>query len=247
MELLAKSGAYKILNTIKRIAKTVLNIGPNWICKREYFQQSFSRYNERPIEYGFVFKHLRRIYPRKILDIGTGITALPHLMRGCGFLVTAIDNVKDYWTSGMFNRHYFVINDDISDTKLDDKFDFITCVSVLEHLEKSETAIRNMFKLLNPNGYLILTFPYNENKYVRNVYDLPGSSYGQKLSYICQSYSRCELNKWIQDNNWEIIDQEVWQFWDGSHWTVGNQVVPPLQVTIKEKHQLSCILMQKRD
>jgi 2-polyprenyl-3-methyl-5-hydroxy-6-metoxy-1,4-benzoquinol methylase len=235
------------LNTIKRLAKTILHLGSNWICKREYLQQSIPQFNERAVEYGFVFKHLTRIYPRKILDVGTGTTSLPHLMRRCGFLVTAIDNIKDYWLSGMFNRHYFVMDDDITDSKLDDKFDLITCISVLEHLEESEAAIRNMFNLLNPSGYLIITFPYNENKYVRNVYDMHGSSYGQNLPYICQSYSRRELNNWIQGNNWEVIDQEVWQFWDGDHWTVGNQIIPPRQVTTKEKHQLSCILIQKSD
>ena len=235
------------MKAVKRIAKTILNLGPNWICKREYLQQSIRRFNERPVEYGFVFKHLARIYPRKVLDVGTGMTALPHLMRSCGFLVTAIDNIKDYWPSGMCNRHYFVMDDDITDSKLDDKFDFITCVSVLEHIEDSEAALRNMSRLLNSDGYLVLTFPYNENNYVRNVYDLVGSSYGQDLPYICQSYSRRELNEWIQGSKCEVIDQEVWQFWDGDYWTVGNQVIPPRQVTTKEKHQLSCILMQKGD
>ena len=213
--------------------------------KQEYETQTFSMFNERPVEFGFVFKKIGEIYPLKVLDVGTGTTALPHLMRNCGCLVTAIDNVHDYWTSGMFNRHYHVIDDDITKTSLNDKFDLITCISVLEHVQKSDEAIRNIFSLIKSGGHLILSFPYNEKKYVKNVYNLPGSTYGQNVSYITQAYSRKELNRWIEDNKGTIIDQEYWQFWDHDYWTVGKQIIPPKRVTQKEKHQITCILIRK--
>jgi hypothetical protein len=57
-----------------------------------------------------------------------------------------------------------------------------------------------MFSLLKPKGHLILTCPYTEKSYVRNVYELPGSSYGQGEPYITQSYSRNELNRWVEAN-----------------------------------------------
>ena len=176
----------------KQLARNVLNIYPRWICKREFESQTFVRFNERPIEFSFVFKKIGELYPHTVLDVGTGTTALPHLMRNCGCLVTATDNVRDYWPSGMLNRHYHVINDDITETHISDTFDLITCVSVLEHILKPDDAIRNMFSLLKPNGHLILTFPYSENNYIRNVYELPGSSYGQGAPYITQSYSRTD-------------------------------------------------------
>jgi len=182
-----------LLKKIRSIAKNMLNRYPQWISKREFESQVFTRFNERPIEFGFVFRKFQEIYPRKVLDVGTGTTALPHLMSNCGFLVTAIDNVHDYWPSGMLNRHYHVIDDDITDSRLKETFDLITCISVLEHIEQADQAVQNMFSLLNPNGHLLMTFPYNEKSYVKNVYDLPGSSYGRGSSYITQSYSRTEL------------------------------------------------------
>jgi len=229
----------------KQIVKNLLNRYPAWICRREFENQTFMRFNERPIEFGFVFRKLEEIYPRTILDVGAGTTALPHLMRNCGFLVTATDNIHDYWPSGMNNRHYHVINDDITDTRLSDTFDLITCISVLEHIQKPDDAIRNMFSLLKPNGHLVLTFPYNEKSYVRNVYELPGSSYGKGAPYITQSYSRSELERWLRENRGTILDQQYWQFWDGDHWTVGKQLIPPRRVTANDKHQLTCILMRK--
>ena len=234
-----------MLKFAKQTVKNILDRYPEWICRREFDSQTFEGFNERPIEFSFVFRKIGEIYPRTILDVGTGTTALPHLMRNGGCLVTATDNVHDYWPSGMLNRHCHIIDDDITDTRLTGTFDLITCVSVLEHIQKPVDAIRNMFSLLKPKGHLILTFPYSERSYVRNVYELPGSSYGKGAPYITQSYSRKELGRWHQENDGTIVDQEYWQFWEGDHWTVGKQLIPPKRVTADDKHQLTCILMRK--
>ena len=233
-----------MLQLAKQMIRKLLNCYPEWICRREFKSQAFTQFNERPIEFGFVFRKLGELYPRTVLDVGTGTTALPHLMRNCGCLVTATDNVRDYWPSGMLNRHYHVIDDDITATRVSDTFDLITCISVLEHIQQPDDAIRNMFSLLKPGGHLILTFPYNERHYVRNVYDLPGSSYGKGAPYITQSYSRSELERWLTEHHGTIVDQEYWQFWEGAHWTVGDQLTPPKRVKAEEKHQITCILIR---
>jgi len=233
-----------------KIFKSLVHKFGRWyvqeVCRREYESQEFNWINERPVEYRFVLQHLSHIVPVTVLDVGTGTTALPHLLRNCGFLVTAIDNIHDYWPKGMFNRHFYVINDDITNTRLAKKFDFITCVSVLEHIKNHEAAINSMFNLLNPEGHLALTFPYNENKYIENVYMLPEAGYGKDASYICQVYSRNELNKWLKMNNGKIVEQEYWQIFTGDFWTFGKRLYPPRQVHKHEKHQLTCILIQKK-
>ena len=234
-----------MLKVAKRTVKNALNRYPQWICRQEFDSQVFTRFNERPVEFGFVFRKLGEIYPRTILDVGTGTTALPHLMRNCGCLVTATDNVRDYWPSGMLNRHYHVIDDDITHTHLSATFDLVTCISVLEHIQDPDGAVRNMFSLLNPHGHLILTFPYSEHGYVRNVYELPGSSYGQRAPYITQSYSRDNVESWVRENGGAVLEQEYWQFWEGEHWTVGSQIIPPKKVTAEDRHQLTCIHIRK--
>lgn len=230
---------------MKTLIKTVLNIGPLLLCRWEFRRQSFIRFNERPVEYAFLFRQLARIYPRKVLDIGTGMSAVPHIVRNCGFLITAIDNMRDYWPRGTFNRHFRIINDDITRSRLQEEFDLVVCISVLEHIADAHAAMKNIFRLLAPNGYLVLTFPYTESEYIGNVYELPGSSYGQEFSHICQSYSRSDLDKWLKDNHGVIAEQEYWQFWDGSYWTVGNQIIPPVKTDVDRRHQLTCVLIQK--
>ena len=213
--------------------------------RKEYEKKKFQYINERPIEYRFVFEAITKIYPKKILDVGTGITSLPHLMSICGISVTAIDNISDYWSKGIFNRHYYVFNDDITKSKLDMKFDLITCISVLEHIKDFEAAVKNMVNLLKKKGYLILTFPYNEEKYISNVYKLSKAGYGKEFPYICQIFSRNELNHWLDAYNLEMQKQEYWQVFNGELWTFGERVYPPRQVTKEERNQLSCILLQK--
>ena len=235
----------KIKPLAHRMIESVLGLYTPLLCRWEYRRQKHTKFNERPVEFGFVFKHIGQLYPLHILDVGTGKTALPHLMRNCGAVVTAIDNIKDYWQTGMRNRHYHIIDDDICSPKIDKKFDLITCISVLEHIEEYSKAIASMFKLLNDHGHLIITCPYAENSYVSNVYKLENSSYGQNAKFVTQSYSREQLNKWLDDNGGEIVDQEYWQYWSGDHWTVGNQIIPPNKVTSDEKHQLTCILIRK--
>jgi 2-polyprenyl-3-methyl-5-hydroxy-6-metoxy-1,4-benzoquinol methylase len=232
------------MNPIRSLAKSVLNLYPRWLCKKE-FKRQILRFNERPIEFAFVFRKLAELYPQTILDVGTGTTALPHLMRNCGFLVTATDNIRDYWTTDVLNRHYHVIDDDITNTRLKTTYDLITCISVLEHIRNFNDAIRNMAHLLNPGGHLILTCPYSEASYVQNVYDLPGSSYGRGAPYITQSFSRREVERWTAETKLAIAEQEFWQCWDGDHWTVGSQLTPPRRVAATDRHQLTCLHLRK--
>ena len=216
--------------------------------KLEYKRQTFIGLNERPIEYSFVFKWIGMLSPAKVLDVGTGTTALPHLIRNCGPLVTAIDNISDYWPAGMSNRHYYVLDKDITASTFitKDKFDLITCISVIEHIKNHDIAIKNMFLLLKEGGHLILTCPYTENEYMENVYELPESNaFGKKIPFVCQSYSKDKLNNWLKDNGGKIIEQEFWQLWNGDYWSTGNKIIPPRKVGPKDKHQITCILIRK--
>jgi SAM-dependent methyltransferase len=235
----------KPMETLKSFINRIGLLYVKFLCKREFESQKFLGINERPVEFAFVFKHLARQWPKQVLDVGTGATALPHLMRNCGFLVTAIDNIRDYWPSSMINRHYHVMDDDITKTHLNETFDFITCVSVLEHIKDHQAAMRSMFRLLNPGGHLVLTVPYNDNRYSENVYALPESTVKEQLPFVTQAYSRTEVNTWLSNNGGEIIEQEYWQFFTGAYWTCGERVQPPRQVDRTDKHQISCLLIRK--
>jgi SAM-dependent methyltransferase len=236
----------KILSAIKQMLDRLGMLYVRIICAREWKSQDYIGINERPIEFAFLFRQLVNVWPKTILDVGTGKTALPHLMRNCGFLVTATDNIKDYWSSGMVNRHYHVINDDIRRTALKGKFDVITCISVLEHIQEHREAVKSMYLLLNPGGRLILTCPYHEERYAPNVYKHPESSVRVNHPFVTQAFSRQELNSWLADSPFDLVEQEYWYFFDGEYWTCGERIIPPRSVGVHERHQLTCMVLRKK-
>jgi len=237
----------KILETLKKFFYFFSKFYCKFTNKIEYKLQKYSKFNERVIEYKFVFDALVDIYPKSLLDVGTGASSIPHLLSKCGINVTAIDNIHDYWSIGMFNRHFHVINSDITKEELNKKFDAITCISVLEHIENFNDAITTMINYLKKKGHLILTFPYNEKRYIENVYDLDEASYGKDVQFICHVFSRNEIDNWLNLNNCRIIKQEYWQIFTGDYWTFGKPNYPPRIVDKNEKHHLTCILLQKME
>jgi 2-polyprenyl-3-methyl-5-hydroxy-6-metoxy-1,4-benzoquinol methylase len=238
------------MNPLRWVARRIFHGIGQWYCgivnRREYRLQTFWRLNERHIEYPFVFECLRGTCPTTVLDVGTGTTALPHLIRTSGYVVTAIDNIVDYWPAGMFNRHYHVIDDDITRTRLTEQFDFVTCISVLEHILDHAAAVRGMFRLLKPGGHLVLTFPYNERQYIPNAYKLPDAGYGQDQPYVCQIYSRAQLDQWLAAEGGEIVAQQFWEVFTGEFWTCGQWLRPPRQTGPDQPHQHTCLLIRKR-
>lgn len=218
----------------------------SWVCRQEYRSQSFLGINERPVEYAFLFREVARRPPRSILDVGTGMTALPHLLRTCGAVVTAIDNVRDFWPSGMVNRHWHVLDEDIRAPHVRGPFDLITCISVLEHIPEHGAAVAAMLALLPPGGRLLITAPYTDHAYCPNVYDLPGSEvWGQpRPPYVTQSFSRRELDGWLAAGA-RLVEQEYWQFYEGEHWTVGVRLRAPRQVARGDRHQIGCMLLER--
>jgi 2-polyprenyl-3-methyl-5-hydroxy-6-metoxy-1,4-benzoquinol methylase len=211
----------------------------------EWKRPDYNRISERSIEYGFALRQLSKICPKEVLDIGPGKSAWPHLMANCGFLVTAIDQIKGYWKGSFFNRHYYIINDDIVNPKIKKQFDFITCISVLEHIPDHKAAIKGMVSLLKPGGHIVLTIPYKEDRYVDNVYKLEGAGYGQNAPYICQVFSGREIGEWFNENPIKIIEQEYYEVFSGDLWTFGERIYPSRKVEKGEKCHLICLVIQK--
>lgn len=230
----------------KRPIKFLISRLVNSRLRAEFKQQQVKRLNERPIEFSFAFSMVRKSYPRNVLDVGTGTTAFPHLLRNCGMRVTAIDNVTDYWPSGMFNRHWYVIDDDITNPNITETFDMVFCISTLEHIRNSYDAMKNMSQLLCPMGKLVLTFPSSPKPYVQNCYDLPGSSYGRDNPYVAQSFDPSQIDDWTDNFGLEEIESEYWRFWTGDYWTCGSQVCPPQRVGPSDIYNLRCVCFSKR-
>jgi 2-polyprenyl-3-methyl-5-hydroxy-6-metoxy-1,4-benzoquinol methylase len=202
--------------------------------------------NERVVEYPFALGALGEIEGREVLDVGTGASAWPHLMANCGYIVNAVDKYGSYWRRRMVNRHFHVTHQDITEPTLTERYDAITCISVLEHIEDHRAAVRGMFSLLRPSGRLIVTVPYNERTYHPDAYRHPDAGYGQDAPYICQVYSRAELERWLADNDASIAREELFRVFTGELWTQGERIHPPQPSTGDDPHHLICLALEAR-
>jgi len=121
----------------------------------------------------------------------------------------------------------------------------VTCISVLEHINNFDAAIDGMVSLLEKPGYIVLTFPYNENRFIDNVYALEEAGYGQDASYKCHVFSRAKVLAWCDKHSLELVRQEYWKVFSGEYWTFGERVYPNVQVGVDEKHHLTCLVLKK--
>jgi hypothetical protein len=103
-----------------------------------------------------------------------------------------------------------------------------------------------MAQLLNPGGFVVLTFPYNEGHYERDVYRLPLASYGKDHAFIGQVFSRQEVDGWCAENDLVIVEQDYYEAFTGDLWTFGTALHPLKRATRDSRHHLSCILLQKQ-
>lgn len=232
------------------LKQTVHRLGRSYIravTKSESDAQRVGSLNERPIEMAFVFGAIRDFAPKNVLDVGTGQSPFPALLQNCGCHVTAIDNVRDYWPAGMINRHWHVVDDDVRNPRATKSgFDMITCISVIEHIDDPQSAFASMIGLLRPGGILLLTCPYNETRFVENVYKLP-NAYGvdPNIAYKCSSYDGEHVSQWMTAEPSKIIRQELWKCWTGDVWRQGQVVSPAVQSSANERHQLLCAAIMK--
>jgi SAM-dependent methyltransferase len=234
------------MNPLKALARQAGASYIRHVCSAESDSQTFLNHNERPIEYRFALNCLGRTRPQTVLDVGSGTTAWPHLLHNCGFVVTAIDNVRDYWDHGMINRHWTVLDVDITKPQgLDGKFDAVTCISVMEHIVDHESAVRNILRVLSPGGQLIITTPYSAHQPpCPNVYQRPDALYGGDMPYICRSHSAKDIEIW-QRLGLRLRKREMWRLFSGPVWATGKRIPWEEAQSDTAPHQLGCFEFEK--
>lgn len=128
-------------------------------------------------EYPYVFHHLRQFQKDRdpgvrleAADIGSGVTFFPLLVAKSGFRLTCIDMdpvvARDIPQAAevLGVEGVAVITSDGSTLPLADaSMDVVYCISVLEHIPQFESTIREMARILKPEGLLILTIDLDLN------------------------------------------------------------------------------------
>ena len=213
------------------------------ILHHEWSRRDRRSLNERTVEYAFALDALSRSSATRVLDVGSGTKAWPQLLADCGYQVTAIDEGDSYWGVQPVNRHHHLLRDDITAPTLTSEFDAVTCISVLEHIPDHDAAVRGLRSLLKRGGHAIVSVPYNDHRFVENVYSLRGVSYGTNAPYVCRVYSRAEVRGWL-DAGFEVVRQSYYRVFTGELWAFGERLLPPVETGAEEPHHLSCLLLR---
>jgi len=111
-------------------------------------------------EYPFVFEKIRG---GKILDVGGGWSFFPaymyHHLHGTKISISDNDPHIVNWHKKNNISYGDIYLDDITESKFpDNEFDCIVCISTLEHIPDKIEALREMKRILKPDGTLLLSF-----------------------------------------------------------------------------------------
>lgn len=111
----------------------------------------------------------------KILDAGCGINAWPTKSMRKSYTIEGIDGEKD--AVAFCKKHYQgrYLHGDLYDMPYkDNSFDAITMREVIEHFIHPEKSVKEVYRVLKPKGFFILTTPNYDSlklKIIENTYN----------------------------------------------------------------------------
>ena len=132
----------------------------------EYPGKELENFDKAKIWRNYIYFEIKKFIRGKVLEVGAGIGSFTenymHLPEK--LTLSEIDNSNLKIIKDKFE------NQDINFTnkttkQLEDKFDTIMYLNVLEHIENDEDEILNAFNKLNKNGFLIILVPAHNNLY----------------------------------------------------------------------------------
>jgi glycosyltransferase involved in cell wall biosynthesis len=154
------------------------------------------RYNQ------WIFSKFRPFLGRRVLEIGSGIGNITKFLLDRD-LVIATDVEPMYLTflKNTFGQYkkFIIENFDISGSDTEQyrqyHIDSVICFNVLEHIEKDERALKNIFNLLEPKGRLLLFVPSHRWLY---------GSLDQHLGHH-RRYGKKELKEKLEKIGFQVI------------------------------------------
>lgn len=163
---------------------------------------------DRCIEYAFVVKSLASLDKnkyKKVLDIGCSASPLTTIIKEIGFTVDGIDlSPSPYIYEGI----NYIQSDFLSVELKDSLYDVVVLCSTVEHIglegrygsssiEGGDIkALEKVKQSLNPDGILILTIPYGEEKTIRPLHRV----YNKNSKLLRYAY-----------NNFEVVIEEFYK------------------------------------
>ena len=141
-----------------------------------------------------ILAEIKRINPKKIVDFGCGETPIQDLDLG---LYVGIDNNRNAINFDKFDRPGFHYIESNYEKPLDikERFDLAIWSEGPEHTLKHDAVFNNIRRLLEKDGFLILTCPNQRS------YEIISEEAEHKCKFGFES-----LKKLVEDNGFKILE-----------------------------------------
>ena len=144
----------------------------------------------------------------RLLDIGCAYGFFIELARKRGWNVTGVEISKDTCQYAKNNLKLNVINKALEEAKFTNgAFDVVTMFDVVEHLPDPQKTVKEIKRILNPNGLIVVTTP--------NIGSLMAKILGKNWEEIKRIrehiyfFSKDTLRKMLEANGFEILRTET--------------------------------------
>lgn len=125
----------------------------------------------------------------EVLDVGAGTWTVPREQFG---------RTARYISTDFVPRENIDIVCDVTNLKATfglDRFDFVLCLEVLEHVKEPAAAIANMREVLKPGGTLLLTTPFNYRLHAVELGDYYRYT-GAALAHLLREFTDVRIAPW---------------------------------------------------
>jgi len=145
-----------------------------WVGEAQIIPEMLRKVNGCPIrfehehrcwEYGIVLKALRDVGAQRVLDVGGGASVFAPAAAWYGMDVLQVDpSPCEDWVSAQakalgLKMSYRAI--DFFQFESNEKFDAVTCLSVLEHVERDQEFFRRLLGYVGKNGLICVTTDFH--------------------------------------------------------------------------------------
>ncbi len=174
----------------------------------------------RIIEYAFAIQRLSQLPKGKVLDVGctARLNHIPATMAALGWEVWGLD-LREF---KFRHPNFHFVSEDIINTSFEDGFfDAICAVSTLEHiglsgrygvtkedLEGDAKAVKEIARILRPDGTFLVTVPYGQRVIIRPLHKVYDKAWLRELFLNWrikdEIYHVCNENGY-----WEAVPEKV--------------------------------------
>jgi len=150
-------------------------------------------------EYAYSLLYSGHRFRGKVLDVGSARSAFPYYLGSKGYSVTTIDVADEEYRSEVGKK--FGVKSIFGDLRefnpeLEGKFDLITNLSVIEHIDEDTKAIQNLARYLKPGGIMVISTDFYD-EYIeypdanrKIVLDRPAGSHTDSRVYTPETFTK---------------------------------------------------------